>query len=215
MRKQSWERSMNQYPEERSRGTGNHVSRGRQHLLGVGLDPGVYSRIWARGICSEGRYLSSLEVKFWLKRHWQGKSHSYLEGAFGYLSVNCFWRVDFPPAFHSWDSNPDSHSLCMLLPPLFFGGIVSSSCFHTLNLSSCFNLLYSGFYPLCPAQTTVVKSTYLHIANYSNISLSSSYLTLTSQWHWLSPYSFTLQVLSIYPSDISLLIFLTTLTGPS
>lgn len=105
------------------------------------------SRIWPEAAAQRASVWAAWRSCSGLKRHRWGEPHSYLQGAFGGLSVKRSWRVDFPPAVHGWDSK--QIHLLIVCHPLhsFWGrGVVSSGCFHILNFSSCFNHLYSGFY---------------------------------------------------------------------
>lgn len=139
-----------------------------------------------------------MEIKFWPQKALMGET--------SLLSWECIWSSQcemlleggFPTSSSEQSILIHIYLLIVYSPLHCFWGhrVVSSGCFHILNFFPHFTLLYPVFYPLCPAQTTLVRSSHLHVAKYGDISVSSSYLTLTSQWHWLGPYSFTLHMVS-------------------
>lgn len=91
------------------------------------------SRIWARGSCTEGWYLSSLEMKSWPQKTLMGENPLLSRGAFGGPSV---WdalegRISHQQ-FITEHSNPDppSHCIHTLFLGCFWGrGVVCSGCF--------------------------------------------------------------------------------------
>lgn len=120
MRQQSWESSLNKHPKENSWGSGSHVSRGRQHLLGVGLDPGVLPHL-ARGSCSEGQCLSSLEIMFWPQKAPMGGTSLLPSGCIWRSQCETLLKGGFPTSCSRLRFQADPPSHCMSSPPLFLG----------------------------------------------------------------------------------------------
>lgn len=76
------------------------------------------SRIWAKGSCPEGLYLSSLKIKSQLQKALMGELHIYLEDSLGGLRAwSCFEAWISYQQFIAEDSNePQMHLLIVCFP---------------------------------------------------------------------------------------------------